>query len=515
MTIISTIFSYIRRHVFIVSAIIIVVIVVAIIASRANAPKEDTASNSSLTKVTLVNAATFKTGDINVSANGTVESHSQADIKSQLSAPVSVINVSIGDMVRRGQVLLELENGDLRAQLAQSEATLAGAEGQQYTGSVSLGSAQQSVIEKIRDSYNKSYDVVNAQIDPILYNNNGNGGRLESYIVDYTLTDKIRTADMDLKGGFQSWKAIVDSLSSTTSSATIQSAISLSQKNLNSTNLLLGNISKALNDFGRSAPPDLTTSVNNWKNTVTTSQASISGAAQALTTAAMTYQTSSASQSTSVPASVSAARAGVSNLQAQLNKTIITSPISGKVSSLPLRSGELATSGTLLATVVGDESNLEVKTFVSGEDLPRIKVGQSATIQSGIKGVVSNVSPSVDSTTKKAEVDIDVVDSIHSGFVVGQNVSTTITTNGNNPTQSGVTSSGQQIIKYLLPIQDVKIIAGDSFVYTVENSKIKQNKVTLGQIQGDFIEITSGLSDSMNIVTPIYGLDEGQAVQAR
>jgi hypothetical protein len=54
---------------------------------------------------------------------------------------------------------------------------------------------------------------------------------------------------------------------------------------------------------------------------------------------------------------------------------------------------------------------------------------------------------------------------------------------------------------------------GDAFVYTVDqNSKIKRLPVILGEIQGDFIKVISGLNDTINLVTPVYELDEGQTV---
>jgi hypothetical protein len=65
---------------------------------------------------------------------------------------------------------------------------------------------------------------------------------------------------------------------------------------------------------------------------------------------------------------------------------------------------------------------------------------------------------------------------------------------------------------YKLPIQNVKIVPGDAYVFTVEDSIIKKNQVTLGEVQGDFIEVVGGLSDDMDIVTPVYELDEGEEV---
>jgi hypothetical protein len=59
----------------------------------------------------------------------------------------------------------------------------------------------------------------------------------------------------------------------------------------------------------------------------------------------------------------------------------------------------------------------------------------------------------------------------------------------------------------------VKIIPGEAYVFTLDNdSKIVKNPVIIGKINGDFIEIMSGIINNMNIVTPVYELEEGEKV---
>ncbi len=518
-----SIFSYLRSHLVVSTVVGLGVVVIAVIGGRAASQKAPAENTSGIKQVSVIDVAAFRKGNVAVSANGVVESHSQADLRSQSSAPVALIDASIGQSVSAGQVILELQNSDIRAQFAQAQATLALAQGQFSTGATSLESAKQAAIDKIRDSYNKTYDAVVSTADPILYNNDGNGGRLASLSVDASLNSEITSIDIDLKKGFADWKAASDALTSSVSADSIEKVVKLSQANMTKADLLLSDVSKVLNGLATYAAPALSASLTAWKTTISGAHSSLSGASQALTAAEMGLNTSSSSQGSTAQAQISVAQAGVTNLQAQLAKTIIRSPISGKVSALPLRAGELATPGTLLATVVGNDSGLEIKAYVSAEDLSRIQVGAPVAIQSqvqdngsgnqsAIKGTVSNVAPSVDATTKKAEVDIDVANGPTSGLVIGQNVSVSITPLGaaaGKPATSGPTT-------YLLPIQNVKIVPGEAYVFTVDqDSKIKRNDVTLGKIQGDFIEVTAGLVDGMQIVTPVYELDAGQTVKVQ
>jgi multidrug efflux pump subunit AcrA (membrane-fusion protein) len=145
-----------------------------------------------------------------------------------------------------------------------------------------------------------------------------------------------------------------------------------------------------------------------------------------------------------------------------------------------------------------------VKAYASGEDLARIKTGARVLIQGKFSGTVSSVAPSVNQLNKKVEVKIAIGYSATSTLVVGQNVPVSIAV-------APVSDSVSAI--YLLPIQNVKIIPGAAFIFTVdENSKVVQHEVMLGAIQGDFVEVKTGLTDNMKIISPVYQLVEGETV---
>jgi multidrug efflux pump subunit AcrA (membrane-fusion protein) len=510
--------SYIKKHSFIASTTIIVLIILAIIVGRNSGKGAVVATNSSVKKVTLVDVSTFRLGNDIVSANGIVESRGQADLKSQASAPVAVIHGSIGDTVYAGQVIIELQNNDVQAQLEQARASLAMAEGQYLTGGVSLDSARSGAVDKVRDAYLKGYEAVSTQIDPLLNNNDGAGGHLSSLITDTKLNNDIASTRTDLATILHDWKVTADALSASSDAATLTAAIKLSEKNLVIIDGLLSNVSQVLNNASRGATPTFSVFLNTWKVVVSGARASVSGANQALTGAEATLSGASSSYGSTAEAQVAIAKAGVNNLEAQLAKTIIKSPISGKIAALPLEVGELATPGQLLATVIGD-SGLDIKAYASGEDLNRIKVGAPVTIENNVKGTVESVAPSVSNTNRKVEVVISVTDQANSKLVIGENVQVTIKVAKDSGTQSSsivtgsVSAAANSNAVYILPIQDVKIVPGEAFVFTVDgDSKVKKNSVTLGEVKGDFIEVKGGITSDMKIVSPVYELDEGESV---
>lgn len=503
------IFTYIKTHAVLAGAIAIIVVAGSVIAGRAVSNKKivDT-TGSNIPRVSLVEASTFRTGASTVAADGVVESVSQVDIKSQLSAPLSAVYVAIGDSVAVGQKIAELQNADIRAQLEQSRAAAQLAQGQYYTGGVSLQSAQKSVIDKVNDSYLKADDAIHNQLDQFLYKNAGGSRALVDSISDAKLADMIREDRQDLDAKFDNLKKAATTLSASSSEAYIDAAVSMSKTTLDLTGRLLSNVSQALNKIAEESSADSIAIVNERKAIVAGARNSISGASASLTGAETVFANARATFGSSAEAQVGVAAAGVRNLEAQLAKTIITSPISGKIAALPLRSGELASPGQLIATVVGGGA-LQVKAYASSEDFSRLHANAQATIQNtptNIPGTVVSVAPSVNQTNKKIELKISIADSAGKTLVVGQSVQVLINAGTATSTNEGPTT-------YLMPIQNVKIVPGAAYVFTVNaESKIVQNPIVLGEVRGEFIEVKGGLADDMKIVTPVYELNEGETV---
>ncbi len=491
------IFSYIRSHAVLSSGIAIVAVISMIVAGRmANRNKVVDNSQLNVKKVSLVSVSDFRNNQSKVSADGIVESVSQVDLKSQISAPISVVNVSVGDSVSAGQTIAVLQNADIKAQLDQARAGLRLAQGQYTSTGVSLESSKKNAIETLRTSYIAADEIINIKITQSLYESTGNNPKISTFISDRKLSESIRDKYLNSKGMFLDWKRVIDSLTFESKDSEIESAIVLSRKNFNTINSLLDDMALAINDATKGTNDAGTFAIFlTWQDMIKDTRA--------LANSTMRNLTGTESSISSSVAQTSSAQAIVRNLEAQFAKTVITSPISGKIASLPLRTGELAQPGQLIATVVGG-GGLQIKAYASGEDFSRIKNGAKVLIQGKITGTVVNVAPSVNVINKKVEIKISVDDSNTNELVVGQNVTLSISTDEqvNNKNNN-----------YSLPIQNVKIIPGDAFVYTLDSeSKIVKNPVVLGKVQGDFVEIISGINPDMMIVTPVYEIEEGEKV---
>lgn len=91
-----------------------------------NARPEDTQTEAPLPTVTL---ATAEMGVLEqgVRLSGQVKGNTQVDVMPKLSGKVERVSVAVGDVVKKGDVLVQLETTDIENQIAQAEAGVAAA----------------------------------------------------------------------------------------------------------------------------------------------------------------------------------------------------------------------------------------------------------------------------------------------------------------------------------------------------------------------------------------------------
>ena len=154
-----SIFSYFKKHK-IISIIALVLVVILALSALRKGGSDKIPGAETLKRVNLVSVYDFKNEKDYISTTGIVETKGQADLKSQYSAPVKFVYAEVGDIVNEGDIILELENSDIRAQLAQAEALLASYEGQYRSSAIGDEISKNNAIDKIRDSYIKGYDVL-------------------------------------------------------------------------------------------------------------------------------------------------------------------------------------------------------------------------------------------------------------------------------------------------------------------------------------------------------------------
>ncbi|ADL70024.1 efflux transporter, RND family, MFP subunit [Thermoanaerobacterium thermosaccharolyticum DSM 571] len=106
--------------------------------------------------------------------NGSLTPNKYADVSSKLAGQVIAVNADVGDKVKAGQLLVQIDTKELKAQLQQADASIAMANKQAEAAKVSIQAAQQNVeAAEIKvnsakvslDDAQKNYDRVKSLYD--------------------------------------------------------------------------------------------------------------------------------------------------------------------------------------------------------------------------------------------------------------------------------------------------------------------------------------------------------------
>jgi len=193
----------------------------------------------------------------------------------------------------------------------------------------------------------------------------------------------------------------------------------------------------------------------------------------------------------SVEAQVRQTKSALDMAKYQLKNTQITAPISGKVTSITVSSGEMVSPSVPLLSII-DVSRIFVKVGISEKDISKIKEGQMVHLEidafpeEKFQGEVVSKGVAVDQISKTLEVKIEILK---------PEVDIPV----------GVFARGNILVK---TNQDALIIPSSAltrkkegiYVYVIKEGIARQKEIALGIIQDERVEILDGLSEEEEIV---------------
>lgn len=173
--------------------------------------------------------------------------------------------------------------------------------------------------------------------------------------------------------------------------------------------------------------------------------------------------------------------ADLSKLQKEAQN--VRSPISGTVTSIQATEENPTAPGQLLMTV-SDLADLKITTSVNENEMPLLKVGDTTRIGQ-FTGTISSISPALSSFDNK--ITVEIKPEKDANFLSGSLVDVIFTPNTNS---------------IFVPLKTVTIEDTKYYVKLIgEDKTITKKTVETGRIIGEFIEITSGLTDGDRIAT--------------
>ena len=482
-----------------------------------------------------------------VSATGNVKALSDLDLSFETSGQVARVSVSVGNKVYAGEYLASLSNADLSASVEQAKAGLKIAEAN--LSSLKSGSTPQQIavsqaqvekaqsdlkdsgsnlINSIQSAFTKSDDSIRNSIDQMFTNPRSQNVGLQ-FQTDPQLQDNIINERVSIESILNSW-------STSTASLTINSDLLGSASNVNNyltfIQNFLQNLSLAVNNLLSSSQNNQTTSNINpgtnsstnqsntalWRSNVSTARTNISLAISNLSSAISQYQSSvstlkiannqltlaktgsTADQIQAQEAMVEQAQANVDAANAQLNKSIITSPIDGVITNVNAKVGQTMQAGTPAISVISF-GQYDIESFIPEADIAKIKIGDLATTTLDAYGSntffpteVVKIDPgeTIIESVPTYKITLDFASSSDARIKSGMTANLDILTN-------------QKDNVLAIPSRSVYSVDTDKFVKLVDPKKPNnstETKVTTG-IRGidGYVEIVSGLNERDLIVS--------------
>lgn len=318
--------------------------------------KED--SSVSLTVSTT--KAKFREIDRHLEVNGSISAWDPLSIGAETSAlRVETVNVEEGDRVRKGQILASLNSSVLRAQLAQLKAHLNADE-------ASLKKAIQpnrvEDINSMRAALSAS-EANLAQEEANLIRLKANAANSQENARRYNELRKVGAVSQ------------MDADTKNTDAKTSTADVSAGEKRVDAMRYALHQAKERLAMAERGGrQEDIQISKSSLEET----------------------------------------RARLSQLEAQIEQTIIRAPSDGKIVKREVHLGEISSVGKTMFQMVRD-SRFEMRALVPEVDLLRIRPGMKVTMSSmgqgvAVVGVIREVSPSVDEKTRLGMARIDLPD---------------------------------------------------------------------------------------------------------
>ncbi len=324
-----------RNVVIIIGAVILVLAIAGVLgwrqltASAATTARVQTTTVQRGTLVATVNAA------------GNVSAPEEAAIAFSSSGRVAQVKVQVGDTVKKGQLLMQLDTTDLNAALKSAQTSLVSAQASLDATKTNLQDALKTAQSNLVSAQAR-YDAAKAE-------NSQNSNQL---LAAQAAVDKARAALQTAQINYD-----VIAASPNESSSAQATALASATADYQSA---LANYRITLAGINNTALVQAQASLDNAK-------ASLDQAQKNMDTSLRTAQ-----------ASYDNAKIAADTAQRNLDKASIVAPFDGIISVVNFNAGDTAGTGTAVSIV--DLNNLQVKVTIAEVDMPRIKVGDTAQI---------------------------------------------------------------------------------------------------------------------------------------
>lgn len=511
MKIFDKLFSwYSKKQILLILVAVVFLIIWGVFSKSSNTDvtiDSTTKITNPVVKVTTV--GNLGDGD-NLSLIGKVRALSEVDITPDRSGRVIKVNTSLGQSVKVGQIIVELENSSERATLLQAEGAYEIAKANSAQSNVGLreaehdfNDAKQNAVNANQNAYNTTSNVILGTVDLFFANPNSSVPGLK--IGGVGNTDWFNQERIAFQTILPKWNA---SLSETRNLDAELESIQTSRTYTKRVLDIVNTIIPLLND-SRSMGGYSTTEIDSLRQSLTTAQTQITNTLANLDNAYTSLKNSNeklekakisaTGESDSVSeAQLKQALGSLRSAQSNYEKTILRSPINGTVNQMDVKVGQFVNASNPIAKIANNTKS-EVVVYVNDKEREKMTLGMELTINEKIKGVVAVIAPVIDSITQKTEVRIVTQ---NDELVIGDTVRVT----------GELLQNVSDNKKIIVPLTVIKFDGDTAYLFIVEDNTLVRKDVIVGEVRAGSIEVVSGINVETEFVLDARGHSAGDKV---
>ncbi len=485
-------------------------------------------------KVTLENVGILSSSGTSLTTVGTITSEAQATVLAEKGGKVTRVMRKLGDRISAGSIIAEIDSASERASLLSAQGALDAAQAnlRRVTGgsrdeqktilgaskdsaTAALESTRESTVNTLLATYASVENAIRVTADSMISNPS-------SAVPQFSVPTSQSQIELDIENARIGLNATLTRQTTAgktlTSRSDLATELTTTEAELRTLLTFFDKIITALNsalpttNVSSAAIAAYQASASGARAGIVSSLSGLNAAREAIATRqnALTIAEQTLSQGVtggdkndiaSAQAAVKQAQGALAQASAAYEKSIIRAPISGTINAFSLTKGDFVQAFSPAATIANN-GTLEISTFVTDSDARLLRVGGKVSIEGGAEGVITRMGAGVDPLTKKVEVRVAVT----KGAAALVNGSAAILTFTEKP---AATKIAQRIT---IPITALRITADGESIFTVEDNKLIEQKVTIGTLLGDRVEIRDGLTLDTYIVTDVRGLRPNQIV---
>lgn len=504
-----------RRHLKVIIPVFLVIVIAVVVVFRT----QKTTDTYTEETVQVRNVATYLT------FSGNVEAVSDATIKPKVSKTVTAVNVSIGDEVKKGDVIATLDDSEIQRSIKKQEASLSNTELNNFYSirdsqkkydnyKADLENGQNSQImsaansvenartsyEQAKETYERNKMELENNMDSSVISSNQKVASakqaLDDAKQDYADNEaKIRGYDKGVanaesiygEGSAEAASAQKELDSAEEKSDSLQKAIDNAQTNYDN----------AVNDLLMSyytSNVNLNSDYENMQQKYTAYQQAQASYEIAVKSADETLQDYADSlEKTQATSNTTTATVELEALYDQLEDYKITAPIDGVITVLNINVGDSASTSDTAAEVTNyDKMKVQIK--IDEDNISALDNGTEVTVS--VDALNKTYKGTIENMSKKATVSNNI-----SYFTAD------VTFDADDDIRSGLSAE----VKYLLNgVENVVSVSMSALNYNTDNtayvlvganaSNAQQRNVTLGISNGTYVEIKEGLAEGETVL---------------